>query len=290
VTTETTTEGGTATTTEGGTTTTTDGGTATTTTVEPTWRDTLPDDLKNDATLSKYADLETFARGHLETKRLASSKVIVPGEGATEDDWGAFYKAIGRPEDPDAYDIKTIELPVDASDEERTALAEATKPFKALAHKLGLTPAQATALSEFDLQRTADFYAKGEEEIAALKDQLKGDYAPKLEAGRNAFAQLFGNDPEAIQLAAELDRKVGSGRIVKAMMRLGEVMGEARLIDNDKVEGFGEVGNADAKIDELQKDKAWREKFTAGDPTTVNQYNRLLDLAKRQALRGTRQA
>jgi hypothetical protein len=71
--------------------------------------------------------------------------------------------------DPDDYDIKTIELPVDASDEERTALAEATKPFKALAHKLGLTPAQATALSEFDLQRTADFYAKGEEEIAALK-------------------------------------------------------------------------------------------------------------------------
>jgi hypothetical protein len=280
-----TTDASTVTTTDDGTTTTTTATTTDTGTQTPTWMEGLPDELKGDKTLSRYSDLETFARGHLETKRLASSKVIVPGDDASEDDRAAFYNAIGRPENADDYEIKTVELPVDASDEERAALAEATKPFKEFAHKLGLTAAQATALSEFDLQRSADFYAKGQEEVGALKTRLGKDYDTKLAAAQKAFLQIFPGELGE-KFATELDRKVGSGAMLEGFMRLSEIMGEHQLIDSDTVEGFGDVADAEGKLAELEKDKSWREKLKAGDQTVVNQQKRLLDLAKRQALRG----
>lgn len=251
----------------------------------PEWLATLPDDLKGDATLSRYKDIEALARGHVETKKLVGSKLSLPGEGAGEDEWGAFYNAIGRPESADKYEIKTIELPVDAPEETRTALAEATKPFRELAHKLGLTGAQATALSEFELQRQSEFFTKGQQEVDALKASLGRDYEPKLAAAQQIFQQLFGNGADAAALTHELDRKVGSGALLKGMMRLAEVAGEARIVDTDSIEGFGSVGDAQAKITELQGDKTWRDKFKAGDATVLAQHRNLLALAARQAQR-----
>src|SRR6185369_12579211 len=70
----------------------------------PEWMAGLPDDLKGDATLTRYKSLDDLARGHLETKKLASSKLIIPGDGATDEDWGKFYDALGRPESPDKYE------------------------------------------------------------------------------------------------------------------------------------------------------------------------------------------
>jgi hypothetical protein len=177
------------------------------------------------------------------------------------------------------------ELPVDATDEQRALQAEAYKPYRELAHKIGLRPEQAKALSEFELDRLKAYQAKGEEELSELKGKLGRDYESKLAAGQKAFAQIFGGDEEAAQLAQELDRKVGSARLVKASMRLAEIMGEHHLIETDTIEGFGDVKDADAKIDELQADEEWRKRYNAGDAKTVGEYKRLLELAKKQAAR-----
>lgn len=251
----------------------------------PEWMGDLPDDLKSNATLARFKSVEDLGRGFIETKKLATSKLSIPGEGATADQWNEVWTALGRPESADAYDVKTIELPVDAPAEQRAALAEATKPFKEFAHKLGLLPDQVTALSQFDLDRNAAWFAKGEEEVGALKEKLGKDYEPKLAAANKAYAQLFGDGREAIDLANELDRKVGSAGLLKGMMRLAEMMGEHHLVENDEVPGFGEIKDAEAKLTELQADKSWRDKFEAGDAVVVAQRARLLALAQEQAMR-----
>jgi hypothetical protein len=254
----------------------------------PEFLGALPDDLKADPTLVKYKDLEALARGHLETKKLASSKIVVPGEGASEEDMAKFYTALGRPESPDKYELPMPQLPVDAPAEAREQLAESYKPFRELAHKIGLNPAQAEALGQFELDRQNAYYQQGETEIAALKAELGADYDPKLEAGKKAFARIFGGDEEALKLAGEMDQKAGSARLVKAMMRLGEIMGEHKIIDGDHVEGFGEVKDPEGKLAELQRDKSWREKFEAGDAGVIAQRNRLLEAAQSRAARGAR--
>jgi hypothetical protein len=258
-----------------------------TTPAAPEWMAGLPDELKADATLSRYADVPALAKAHIEAHKVAKSKVIVPGADADDAQLSAFYDAIGRPASPDDYDLAMPELPVDASAEDRAALAEGFKPYRELAHQLGLTPKQARALSEFDIQRSADWYTKGAEEVAAVKEEMKQDYAPKLAAGQKIFAKLAGNDAETALLAQELDRKMTSGRLVKFVMRLGEIAGEHGLIESDTVEGFGDVADAEAKLNELQGDKTWRDRLNAGDVTVKAQRDRLLDLAKKQAMRRT---
>lgn len=251
----------------------------------PEWLAPLPDDLKGDATLIRYKDVEALAKAHIEAHKVAKSKVIVPAEDATDEQRGTFYDAIGRPASADDYDVPTIELPVDASDEQRNALKEATKPYRELAYQIGLTLVQAKSLAEFDLKRSADYYAKGAEEVTALEQQLGPQYAIKREAAERAFKQVFGSDDEATLLASEMDRKVGSARFVKGMMRLAEIMGEHQIIESDTVEGFGEVKDAEAKLTALNRDKSWRDKLNASDPTVVAQQARLLELAQKQALR-----
>jgi hypothetical protein len=116
---------------------------------------------------------------------------------------------------------------------------------------------------------------------------LKQDYAPKLAAGQKIFAQSGGQRRRGGAAGAGLDRKIGSARLVKAVMRLGEIAGEHGIVESDTVEGFGDVADAEAKLTELQGDKTWREKLNAGDVTVKAQRDRLLDLAKKQAMRRT---
>lgn len=252
----------------------------------PEWMTSLPDDLKADPTLGRFKDVEALSRGHLETQKLARSKILLPGEDAAAEDWGKLWDSLGRPENADGYTIPMPELPVDAPAEARRLLAEEYKPFRELAHGIGLTPKQAEALGKFELDRQNASYAKGKAEVDALKARLGADYEPKQLAGQKAFARIFGNDEEALKLAAELDQKVGSARLVEASMRLAEIMAEHRIIDSEDVPGFGEVKDAEAKLAELHKDKSWREKLNAGDATVVAQNKRLTELALSQAVRG----
>lgn len=251
----------------------------------PEWMGTLPDELKGDATLQRYADVPALAKAHIEAHKVAKSKVIVPGADADDVALAAFYDAIGRPESPDKYEIPMVELPVDAPEEARAARDAAYQPFRALAHEIGLTPKQATRLGQFELDRQQSYFANGQAEIDALKKELGPDYDPKLAAGQKILAQLLGADAEAFQTANEMEKKVGSARLVKLTMRLGEIAGEHGLVESDTVEGFGEVADAEAKLTEMQKDKTWREKLNSGDPIVKAQRDRLMELAKKQAVR-----
>jgi len=42
-------------------------------------------------------------------KLLGKDKVILPGENATQDELNSFYTRMGRPEQPDGYEFKSVE-------------------------------------------------------------------------------------------------------------------------------------------------------------------------------------
>jgi hypothetical protein len=86
----------------------------------------LPDDLKADATLSRYADVPALAKAHIEAHKVAKSKVVVPGEGADEATMGRSSTRSGDRRAPTITTCPMPELPVDATDEQRTARDEPT--------------------------------------------------------------------------------------------------------------------------------------------------------------------
>jgi hypothetical protein len=253
----------------------------------PEWLGGLPDDLKGDATLGRYADVEALARGHLETKRLATSKLAVPAADAPPEAWDAFYTAAGRPESADGYgDFGLDALPDDATDAAKAARGEMVKRYQAALHPLGLNARQAAALVTADIARIeaaqSDYYAAGEAEVNALKKELGADYEPQRLAAKKVFTDLFGE--EAGELADELDQKVGSARLVKGMMKLAAKVGESGRIEGDGGEFKGDPANADAALRAKFADKGWREKYNAGDQATLAEHDKLRDAARRQAI------
>lgn len=235
----------------------------------PEWMAALPEDLRADPTLSRYADLPALARGHLETKKLASSRVIVPAADADEAAWNSFYEAAGRPADPKDYDIPVPEG-------EDAALAEAFRP---VAHKLGLLPHQAKALVEWnnEQQKAAydGFLQKGAAELDALKAELGQGFDGKIAAARAMFLKHTGDTA----LAQELETKLGTGNLIKLFIGLAEATGEHGRVDGEDPKIAAGGGDAEKQLQAKMKDEGWRKKVNAGDSEAVAEYGRLRNAA-----------
>jgi hypothetical protein len=252
----------------------------------PEWLGGLPEELRGDATLARYADVPSLAKAHIEAHKVAKSKVIVPAAEADDAAWESFYNATGRPETADAYgDFGLDPLPDDAGDDAKAARDAMLGEYREAMHKLGLDPRRASAAVKLDMERIAAaekaFYAKGDEEIAALQKELGADYEPQKQAARSLFRKIFGE--EAAPLADELDRKVGSGLLMRGMMKLAKLTGEHGRTDGDLPGDLGGTANAAEQLRTKFADKGWRDKFNSGDAPTVAEHGRLMEAAKKQA-------
>jgi len=240
----------------------------------PAWLTGLPDDLRADATLSRYADVEALARGHIEARRVASSRVLLPGADAGDDAWGSFYDAIGRPKDAAEY-----EIPLPDGDS-----GEFADAFRPVAHKIGLQPQQVKGLADWWNGHQAELIATENQrsiaDIDALRTELGDQYAPRLEAAR-ALAKAAGITPE---VADALDVRLGSANLVRLMMELGQRAGEHGRTDGD-VTPIGGAGDPDAALTARMKDKDWRTKLASGDVGVKAEYDRLVKAATQKAMR-----
>ena len=106
------------------------------------WRATLPESIREDATLKKYKSVDDLAGAYINAQKLiGGNKMVVPNENTTEDEWKDIFKKLGVPEKVDDYKVKFK----DGS----TIQEDFVKDFQATAHKLGVLPKQAQALAEW---------------------------------------------------------------------------------------------------------------------------------------------
>jgi hypothetical protein len=73
---------------------------------------------------------------------VGSDKVPLPKEGATDEEWAAFYARLDRPEAPEKYEFGAFE----GAPEGFSMDPEFEKAFRAEAHKLGLNKKQAAGM------------------------------------------------------------------------------------------------------------------------------------------------
>lgn len=68
------------------------------------WMAQTKGDLQQNQELGKFKDINEMASSYLELASKATEGGIeIPGEEATDEDWAAFHKAIGRPDSADDY-------------------------------------------------------------------------------------------------------------------------------------------------------------------------------------------
>ena len=112
-------------------------------TVAKSWKEAIPEELRNDPNISKFTELEALAKSYVNaTRMIGQDKVAVPNNNSTEDQWNEVYDKLGRPESADKYqlDVKSDIVPLDEG---------AIKQFAENAHQLGLNNKQAQGILEF---------------------------------------------------------------------------------------------------------------------------------------------
>ncbi len=183
----------------------------------------LPDEYKTAPSLANIKTIEDLTKGFVSAQRLVgANRVAVPGNDAGEEAWNNFFKAIGRPDAPELYQLPKIEG-LDPS----VGLDEAKmKEAKAFMHKIGVTNRQFPQLMKYYLEQTNGTIKAGKQQveqekaanIAALKEAWGDKYDANLDIARQVLKK-FG-DEEVVNFLE--DTNLGSNtQLIKLFHAVG---------------------------------------------------------------------
>lgn len=238
---------------------------------ESDWRASLPDDIRSHASLSKFTTTEALAKSYVNLERmLGSEKIALPKSADDKDGWEKVYKALGRPDEPTAYEFKKLDdLP-----EGFEYSHELEGGFKDAAHKAGLSVAQAQHLRDWFVGQMAgqfqasktDPEAAMAETLATLQKEWGNALGQKIESAKHAVKSLIGeeflaaldetglgNDPRLIKGFAKLAELTGADKEIVGTGAMRETPDQLK----DRIREF-EASNREALFDKLHPDHVRR--------------------------------
>lgn len=198
-----------------------------------TWRDILPDDIKNDPSINKFEDVSDLAKSYLHAQKMVgSNKISIPDKHATADDWKRVFHELGNPKELENYDVKPSNNEV--IDEEFFGW------YKEKAHSLGILPHQAQDLIN-------DFTARQEEIIKNAKEQQELQINETVRELHKEWGQAYDQKVNAAQRAV---KELGGDELIKALHSTGAgndptfVKAFAKVAELMREDGFVEGGKA----------------------------------------------
>ena len=231
-------------------------------------RDGEPADVK--------AVLQRTVKKGREVESLVGKSVRVPGDDASEEEVARWKKSIGVPETPDGY---RFSLPADLPAEMpyNQALAD---NYKGFAHKIGLTPKQASEMHNWFARQTANdmqSMTEGKRQTAVSVTQTLekegwgpaggAQYRANLEYANQGLKLLGGdetlNDFKKAGLIGD-NGEIYSASLAKALSKAGKALaseddgrlvGERAILDNPFAEG-GNITNQMRLIKQAKEGKA----------------------------------
>jgi hypothetical protein len=173
-------------------------------TEETSWRDALPEGLRENNSLGKFSSVEALAKSYVNAEQLIGrEKIPMP---QSEEDWDTVYNRLGRPETADNYELTVPEtLP-----EKIRELDGNIDWFRETAHQLGLNDKQAQGIYNAfwdNLAKDAEIMeADGRNSAAEAEAELRAEWGTKAEYNlevANRFASEVGGD-ELIDLLQQV--------------------------------------------------------------------------------------
>ncbi|MCP4974481.1 MAG: hypothetical protein GY914_12575 [Prochlorococcus sp.] len=236
-----------------------------------TWRESLPEDLRESGSLKDIPDIPTLAKAYNDAQSYIGRSIRIPGEDAGEDtwndfnaklmdvpgmarvptedstqeDWTAFYNTMGRPEAAADYRIERAE---------GMQPSEAEGPLLEKLHELGLNSSQASGLVNWMNQGVNVVNEDGErsqaEAISSLKDDWGQAFDSKLKDAKAAL-QVYGDESLVNELnATGLGNNV---QLIRAFAEIGKGFSEDPAIAAGESKSMGMTpAEARSQIDEIQ--------------------------------------
>jgi len=224
-------------------------------TVAKSWKEAIPEDLRNDPNISKFTELEALAKSYVNaTRMIGQDKVAVPNNNSTDDQWNEVYDKLGRPESPDKYqlDIKSEAVPLDEG---------AIKSFAENAHQLGLNNKQAQGILEFyknSMEGSAQQNQVDMETAQANAEQeLRKEWGRAYEdnikkAGAVAKANM---DANILDMQLKDGTRLGDHpSVIKGFANIANLMSEDKLVSTES-ENVSQGIDYDSEISKIVNDR-----------------------------------
>jgi len=223
--------------------------------VAKSWKEAIPEDLRNDPNISKFTELESLAKSYVNaTRMIGQDKVAVPNNNSTDDQWNEVYDKLGRPESPDKYqlDAKSDVVPLDES---------AIKSFAENAHKLGLNNKQAQGILEYykNSMESSAQQSKIDTETAQAnaEQELRKEWGSNYEsnikkAGAIAKANM---NTEILDMELKDGTRLGDHpAIIKGFANIANLMSEDKLVSTES-ESVDKGTDYEAEISKIVNDR-----------------------------------
>lgn len=236
----------------------------------PEWMGSLGDDMKGDSSLAKFKDVSGLAKSYRELETKMSTSVNIPGDGATDEEFGEFYGKMGRPESPNNYQF---ELPEGL--ERDTAREEIFKP---IFHSIGLNQKQVSALVGAENQRilkeNENFRTTRELNELELKKEWGDDFENNMALIDKTINAL--GDDEVKKVYGDKNVLYNKS-ITKMLFEVSKNMGEDSFVKGEASAGEGEIETAKARIKQIYSDDKYLN-GTIAEKQALSQEMRRLNL------------
>lgn len=234
---------------------TTDTATTTATETTPDWRAGIPEDLRADPSLATFKDVGGLAKAYRDTKAMVGAGPLkAPADDAPDEEWGAYYAKLGRPESPDKYGFEAPKLPEGMGEIDPEGLSG----FRKEAHAAGLTDRQAGRLMNWYAtyhmgtvdKLTAQTGADKAKVMAELKSEWGPAYDRNVRLARQAVKDLFEDDAA---MAAAVEDAGNHVPWLKGLHRIGE-----RMLEHGEITANLPAGetleDVQARMDKMRED------------------------------------
>lgn len=190
------------------------------------------EEFRNDSTLNQFVSQDAFIKAMLDDRKANGTAIKLPGEDATDEEWGKFYDRLGRPASSNDYGLsKDIPEGLDFNEE---FYNEFTKEI----YTAGLSKKQATQIynwynnksaemaKDIDARIQASYKKSVDDAVASLKKEWGTDYQQNLDSAvamANKFlspatkqylnATKLGNNPLLIKDFYNLSKQVSGAQM-----------------------------------------------------------------------------
>ena len=200
---------------------------------ETNFKDLIPEDFREEKSLSNFNNMEDFVKSYLHAQKLVGSdKIPIPNKHATDEDWNEVFKRLGAPENPEDYKYNLKDQELDN---------QQVSEFNKAAHKLGLLPKQAEGLIKFYNEMNANM-ATSQEDAAAqaqltTETELKKEFGPqfnkRLDQAKKLAVNSLGSDFLENTYLKDGSRLGDNIKVIKAFSELAEKLSEDEIIKGD---------------------------------------------------------
>jgi hypothetical protein len=189
------------------------------------WKQTLPEDLREEKALDTVTDFNNAIKQLVHHKKMVgANKVVIPNEKSSEEEVNAFYEALGTPKTETGYNVP--EIPEELKEIYDDASLEAAKKF---AYSIHATQQQFQEYLKFDMQKVKGLMAEDDQALVQerqdaqknLRTEFGAAYDERIhvanrliqeafpkEEDRMGFLEKFGNDVDFIRFASRVGARM----------------------------------------------------------------------------------